>query len=148
MRKDAIKAINALKPYKGGNEFLWTLHRLNNIDKHRVLITVGAAHVARSIRPLEREALRTAFAPHGRSELLDEVSVFSVDARQVKCPLKKGDELFRDVPDAEVDKDMQLYIEVVFGEPQILRCTMLAPTLLRMANAVDDIIVSFRSFLA
>lgn len=148
MRKDAIKAINALKPYKGGNEFLWTLHRLNNINKHRTLITVGAAHVASSMPPLLRETLRAAFGDRGHSVPLDEISVLSFNARDIKCPLKKGDELFRDVPDAEVDKDMQLYIEVVFGEPQILPCTMLAPTLLRMANSVDDIIVSFKPFLA
>jgi len=98
--------------------------------------------------PLLRKALRTALAPSGLSGLLDEVSVLSIDARQIKCPLKKGDELFRDAPDAEVDKDMKLYIEIVFGEPQILPCTMLAPTLLRMANSIDDIIVSFKPFLA
>ena len=41
--KKAIDAIDALKPYKGGNDTLWRLHKLNNIDKHRVLITAGSA---------------------------------------------------------------------------------------------------------
>jgi hypothetical protein len=35
----AIKAIDALKPYKGGNDALWKIHELNNIDKHRTLFT-------------------------------------------------------------------------------------------------------------
>jgi hypothetical protein len=39
----AMDLVDAAKPYKGGNERLWRLHRLNNIDKHRLLITVGAA---------------------------------------------------------------------------------------------------------
>jgi hypothetical protein len=33
-RESAIKAIDALKPYKGGNDRLWALYRLNSIDKH------------------------------------------------------------------------------------------------------------------
>jgi hypothetical protein len=40
-RKAAIKAIDALKPYKSGNRFLWSLNRVNIIDKHRYLIEVG-----------------------------------------------------------------------------------------------------------
>ena len=54
MRQDAIDAMDALKPYKGGNDTLWRLHRLNAIDKHRFLVTIGTAHVAHSMTPSER----------------------------------------------------------------------------------------------
>jgi hypothetical protein len=37
----AIQFIDTLKPYKGGNDALWRLHELNNIDKHRRLIPSG-----------------------------------------------------------------------------------------------------------
>jgi len=37
----AIKFIDSLKPYKGGNDALWRLHEANNIDKHRRLISAG-----------------------------------------------------------------------------------------------------------
>lgn len=37
----AVKFIDVLKPYKGGTEAFWTLNELNNIDKHRSLISVG-----------------------------------------------------------------------------------------------------------
>lgn len=43
MRQDAIDAINAVKPYKGGNDTLWIIHKLNNIDKHRFVIVVASA---------------------------------------------------------------------------------------------------------
>lgn len=33
----AAAAIDALKPYSGGNDPLWRLHCLNNIDKHRLI---------------------------------------------------------------------------------------------------------------
>jgi hypothetical protein len=40
-RKAAIKAIDRLKPYKRGNLPLWSLHYVNNVDKHRHLVGVG-----------------------------------------------------------------------------------------------------------
>jgi len=39
-RKDAVKDIDSLKPYKGGNDGLWRLHLLDINDKHRGLIAV------------------------------------------------------------------------------------------------------------
>jgi hypothetical protein len=41
MRLEAIEAIDRLKPYKGGNDALWRIHELDNIDKHRALFTVA-----------------------------------------------------------------------------------------------------------
>jgi hypothetical protein len=147
MNQDAIKAINALKPYKDGNDVLWNLHRLSNIDKHRMLITAGAAHVAHSMTPGIRQALQHGLNRLGHPEILDQVRSISLDARQIKFPLKKGDELFRDFPNAEIDKNVEISVEVVFEEPDVLH-TMVVPTLFRMAQSVDGIIVSFRSFLA
>ena len=40
MEQRAISAIDALKPYKGGNEMLWKLHELDLIDKHRTVLSV------------------------------------------------------------------------------------------------------------
>jgi hypothetical protein len=37
----AVKFIDSLKPYKGGNDALWRLNEASNIDKHRKLINVG-----------------------------------------------------------------------------------------------------------
>jgi hypothetical protein len=41
MRPEAKEAIDRLKPYKGGNDPLWRVHELDNIDKHRALFTVA-----------------------------------------------------------------------------------------------------------
>jgi hypothetical protein len=41
----AVKLIEATKPYKGGYDNLWILHELNNIDKHRLLITAAATNL-------------------------------------------------------------------------------------------------------
>jgi hypothetical protein len=37
---EAIKLIDALKPYKGGNEALFRLNELNNINKHKLLPSI------------------------------------------------------------------------------------------------------------
>ncbi len=40
--KSFIEFVKELKPYKGGNEVLYDLHQLDIIDKHRMLVPVGA----------------------------------------------------------------------------------------------------------
>lgn len=42
--KQAFATIERLRPYQGGDERFWRLHRLDVEDKHRLLIPVGAAH--------------------------------------------------------------------------------------------------------
>ena len=39
MSRQAIGAIDAIQPYRGGNDALWHLHKLNIIDKHRLNLT-------------------------------------------------------------------------------------------------------------
>lgn len=41
MERKAIEAIDALKPYKSGNEPLWLLHKLDNTDKHSFILPIG-----------------------------------------------------------------------------------------------------------
>lgn len=41
MRPEAVGAIDALKPYRTGNDALWRIHQLDIIDKHRTLFTVA-----------------------------------------------------------------------------------------------------------
>jgi hypothetical protein len=40
-RKEAVDAIDRLKPYKGGNEPLWLLRQLDNTDKHSFILATG-----------------------------------------------------------------------------------------------------------
>lgn len=39
--REAVDAIDRLKPYKSGNDSLWRIHELDNIDKHRALFTMA-----------------------------------------------------------------------------------------------------------
>jgi hypothetical protein len=53
MRQDAIDAIRALEPYTGGKGAdLWTFHRLNNIDKHRMILTACRSYFPFAFSPI------------------------------------------------------------------------------------------------
>jgi len=47
---DAVAAVRALKPWKGSDEQLWRLHRLDAVDKHRLLTPVVAAQRSFGLR--------------------------------------------------------------------------------------------------
>jgi hypothetical protein len=54
LRSDAVKPMSEIKAYQGGrDEILWQLNCLNNIDKHRLLLTVSAQNRFHSMRPSE-----------------------------------------------------------------------------------------------
>jgi len=55
MRQDAVKAIDALEPYAGGvGEIYFRLSRLNNFDKHRLLLTAWSRFEAPTLKSLTR----------------------------------------------------------------------------------------------
>lgn len=41
-QREAIEAIDRLKPYKSGNSALWLLHQLDIADKHRLILAIGS----------------------------------------------------------------------------------------------------------
>jgi hypothetical protein len=150
MRKDAIDAIDAIKPYKGGNDTLWLLNKLNNIDKHRLLIAVGYSNYFRSITPSERAAIKKTFAgSHGRDVPFpypDGTDLF-VPFKAPIFPLKTGDELLT-IPGSEVEEELKCNFIVAFGEPGVGEGKPLLETLQQMVNLVDNIVLTFRPLLA
>jgi hypothetical protein len=47
-RREAIEALDRLKPYKGGNDVLWLLRQLDNADKHSFILPVGKLYILRA----------------------------------------------------------------------------------------------------
>jgi hypothetical protein len=150
MRKEFIDVIDRLTPYRpdptaphvGGNETLWMLHRLNNIDKHRLLVTVWSALEAHEITPAIRAQLEARFP----DKLLELRQVAFMNVSPL-VPLKQGDPLFTDVPDAEVNPNLQFIINVAFGEPAISQRQTLLDTLYKMHKMVLEIIEGFGAWL-
>lgn len=145
----AVSAIDALQPYKGGNDVLWRLHILNNIDKHRALITVGSAYHSINLgahisRQLQHEmssnpdfAHLSAFSP---------LDAFFHPAERM-FPLKQGDELFIDSPHAKVDKHLQLRFYIALGESSIAG-EPVVEAVQPMIDLVDNIVLQFKPWLA
>jgi hypothetical protein len=148
MRPDAIKAINAIKPYRGGNDALWRLHRLNNVDKHRLLITVGSAYRSANIGPHAHRMIKQAWTDSGFNDA-EKIPVLDIFLRPADrmFPLKAGNELFIDGPDAEVNEQMQFRFEIAFGEPQVVEGEPLLETLQSMADSVNHLVSDFAPLL-
>jgi hypothetical protein len=143
MGQDAIDAIDATRPYKGGNDALWHLHKLNNIDKHRFVITVGTAFCSLDLGAHAFEKLAELVPALAKMEPLH--AFFKPGDRMF--PLKVGDELFIDAPDAKENQKMQFRFEVAFGEPGIAEGEPLLETLQSFADFVDHVISDFAPLL-
>ncbi len=145
MRQDAIDAINAVKPYKGGNDTLWRLHRLNSVDKHRLLITVGAAFSAMNVGAHGGAILAEVMKKHGLPAPPPIDLYLSPGDRMF--PLKVGDELFIDAPDAEVNEKINFLFDIAFGEPGVVEGDPILETLKGMSDLVGNIVSDFGPLL-
>lgn len=141
MRPEAIKAIDLVKPYKGGNDQLWRLHQLDLVDKHRLLITVGSYFQSFDLGAHMAEVMKATFPEFGEVPSLS--AFFKPDDKLY--PLKAGHELFADVPDAKVFDNMQFRFNVSLSEPQVIDIEPLLTTLQQLIDATERVIESFDS---
>lgn len=145
LRQDAIEALRSLEPYRGGKGHeLWVLNRLNNIDKHRLLVTVGSSYggvnvidaiMKRTIEKMWPDSTRPKF------------DLFVKPADKL-CPLKAGDELFIDVPEAEFNDELQFRFTVSFNELGVAEAKPVGETLKNFGELVSNTVASFKPCLA
>jgi hypothetical protein len=146
-RQDAIDAIDATKPYAGGNDALWRVHKLNNVDKHRLLIAVGSNFRSVDVggdlwRTMEE--MRTKFYPDSPPSAA--IPIFLRPADRL-FPLKVGDELFITLPDAEVDEKREFRFDVAFGEPGVMDGEPIIETLQHLADLIDGVVAGFATLV-
>jgi hypothetical protein len=114
MSENAISALGDVEAYEGGKAHkLWQLTKLNNIDKHRLLITVagaiggvGISHTVRTNLPFSCElSIKDFLRP-----------------ADIKFPLEQGDILFIDMVNDPIDdrpsNPGEPYIEVIDVLPE------------------------------
>lgn len=149
MRLDAIRAIDAIKPYKGGNDVLWRLHKLNNIDKHRLLVTVGSIYKNLNIAPVLQKEFEKLWSDPQFADVRPNLTVpdLLLNPGGNMFPLKAGDDLFTDLPDAEVNEKIEFHFQLVINEPQVIEGAPLLETLKEMIDVVDNTILSFKPLL-
>ena len=143
--QDTFDIIDTFKPYKGGNDTLWALYKLNNIEKHRLLITAGGRFRRMNIGPHISATLRKYMKeidPGTKFEVPD-FSLFLKPADRL-FPLEVGKELFIGAPDEEPNENMQFMFDVALNEPQILEAKPLLETVRQMTGIVEDIVSASR----
>jgi hypothetical protein len=141
-RKMMMDIVNEAKPYKGGNDALWLLKELDEIDKHRLLLTAYSSISRGSITlpwvgalPVLRYTLPVV---PGREGPL--------------CPVKYNTVLFRHTygpggrrPDMDVDAEYP--IEIALAEPEIIKGKAIIPTLHQLTEVVDNIVAQLARLL-
>jgi hypothetical protein len=142
--QETLDAVDALKPYKGGNDSLWVLYRLNNVEKHRLLLTVGSK--ATSFNVL-RDAARN--VPPGEVwkrarpllEQLADQGLF-LQLKDTGFPLKAGFELYIDRVDAEPDPKQEFRFDVALNEAGIIESESLLTALQQLTTVVEGVITA------
>jgi hypothetical protein len=144
--KDALKVLDSIRPYQGGDWLLWRLHKLNIIDKHRLLLTVCVVSPMRTLRPGE-EISATSSLPkrllleprEGFPNLIAE-NIFS------PIPLKTGDKLLT-VNASESEQEVRFYFAVGIHEPSIAEGTTLVTLTDFLYRRVEGVVLKLTPFL-
>jgi hypothetical protein len=143
MRQDGIDAIRALEPYpEGKGADLWTFHRLNNIDKHRLILTVGSA-----FQSVDIGAFMTAQMEKAMGKAMPAINLFIRPGDNL-FPLEAGKELFIGDVDEEPNQKMQFRFNVAINEPGLIEGKPIQETLVQFRDRVNGIIEAFRPCLA
>jgi hypothetical protein len=133
----AIKLIERLKPYQGGNKTLLRLHEIDIADKHLLLIPVAAAHGDFGFR---HELVINGVDQSPPSPW------YITKATDRKFPLKNGDELIayqRRIGNFEDKTDFHFAFEIAFGEGQIFDGDAVIPTLHQLIQFTERLIDIF-----
>lgn len=139
LTQQAKDLIDAIKPYKDGNDILWKIHRLNIIDKHRLLVTVGSSFGSMDIGAHLQESINKALP-----DLKVPAIPLFIKPADMLFPLKVGDELFSDGPDAKPISHMQFKFNIVVNEPGIIEGESLTEIIQSMIDEVENLVPKFQ----
>jgi hypothetical protein len=142
LREACYNILDRIQPYKGGmGHQLWQLHKLDIVDKHRLLLTVSSVPVGRSMTPSERDGFRT------RKTILGEYGfaarqMVSATANPISVPMQVGYEL-GSFPVFDVDENVGFEFYIAIYEPNIIEGM---PTLLFLRGLASEIQAIINSF--
>ena len=138
--------IDRARPYKDGDIYLWVLNKLNNIDKHRLLIALAMSNVMGGLGPYQRVAITLKRIDAGLSvpANLVEQDLIVDNPRAVR--LEAGDELIT-VPVAHAQKDIGFLFDVAIYEPRVIEDVPFNLLFKHCRNTVKHIANNFRLVL-
>ena len=138
--QETFDAIDALKPYKGGNDRLWALYRLNNIEKHRLLLTVGSQAAGINLGQLMAGHLGGTF-PTEAIAAFESMNIF-LNPADKGFPLKAGFELYIGAVDEKPNPKQQFRFDVALSEPGIIDGEPLLETVNQFTALVEGIVTA------
>jgi hypothetical protein len=138
---DTFAAIDALKPYQGGNDLLWMLYALNRIEKHRLLLTVGSCAAGVHMGDLLAPKLAASGFPAEAVETVKQMDLYIMPSDK-GFPLKAGFELLIGGVDAKPDPNQKFRFDVALSEPGILESESLVATLHQFTTLVEGIVTA------
>lgn len=137
---DSFAAIDALKPYKGGNDPLWALYRLNNIEKHRLLLTVGSQAAGINLGQLMVGHLGASF-PAEAVAAFESMNIF-LNPADKGFPLRSGFELYIGAPDEKPNPKQQFRFNVAVNEPGIAEGKPLLDLIAEFTTLAEGIVTN------
>jgi len=138
-----IDDLLAFEAYKGGKgNDLWVLNELNNLSKHRALITVGTRFRSMNVGADVAARMRKLFPDLA----VPDIPLF-IGETGALSPLKVGDELFIGDADEEVNEKMEFTFDIALYESQIVHAEPLIETIHQLVALVDAIVNQFASRL-
>ncbi len=119
--KEIVDVMRTFKPYKGGNNLLWALNRICNINKHKLLVPIGFAVGA--VRYRNMTISGPASIPSPRWDRSKNEMIFA-----------------RIGPKGQIQYKVDFSVNVAFDEIEIVGGQPAVPILKQMASMVDGII--------
>lgn len=124
LRGKALETLNSIKPYQGGNLLLWQLHRLNIIDKHRLLLTVCVVNPAQRLAQDKMPSQKSSGPKQIVCKPRDGVQIIVNFVKEPPISLHAGEKLLT-VPASQAQKDVGFYFAIGIDESGISEGTPL-----------------------
>jgi hypothetical protein len=141
--RKVIKALKAEEPYFGGKgQYLWTIDHLDILDKHQLILPVGASYEVRvDVGSRLRRAVGTTSDAPFKPEDIPSTWVTFIPVN--KYPLAPGLALYS-APTQEFEghDDPQFTLDIAFGKPQVLEGEPVVRTLRDLVNRTERLIES------
>lgn len=140
----AIDAIRKVKPYKGGNDLLWAISVLDNINKHRTLLFASVVHGKMDITDTFHALIENAWGiPMPKLE--SPVALFTAASGH---PAEVGDVLHVGfLIDEELNKKLKFTFEVTLSESEIHAGEPVLEALQQMIEFVENLVSEFAPLL-
>jgi hypothetical protein len=143
--KTALRVLDGLKPYKGGNDALWAIHYLDIVDKHRLLLTVSAANRGMFFDPVPALRRNILDKPEFAEMLagLDDLGSVPIqyDWSDEWTALRIGAVILRAPLGDDLHDNLKLVASVTLNEPEIPRGQSITPALQQLIDATEAVVL-------